>query len=276
MAIITISRQIGSLGTEIAKKLREDLGFNYLDKQSLDEELIQKYGIPEKKVERYDEKKPGFWDTFSSDKDSYIHFVKTAMYKFAQQGNCLIIGRGGQFVFKDLPGALHIRIIAPIALRLERIKKKYNYDDRLADQVLRHSDHDRAGFHKFFFHTNWDNTDLYDLVINTRLLSVEAAVQLIKDALESTGIMEQRVAQESKLADICLSQEVITSIIFMEKIPVQFLEVEALAASGVVTLRGATMTAEDMACCEAVTCKVPGVKEVINEMHYIPATYGTV
>lgn len=276
MAIITISRQIGSLGTEIAKKLQEELGFNYLDRKSLDGELIQKYGIPEEKLERYDEKKPAFWNTFSSDKDSYIHFVKTAMYKFAQEGNCVIIGRGGQFLFKDIPGVFRIRVIAPIALRLERIKKKYNYNDRLAEQALRQNDHDKAGFHKFFFHINWEDADLYDLVINTHLLSVEAAVRLIKDAVGSTGIMEKRAEQERKLADICLSQEVITSIVFMEKIPVQFLEAEALAASGVVTLRGATMTAEDMACCEAAARKVPGVKEVINEMHYIPATYGTV
>ena len=273
MAIITISRQFGSLGTEIAKKLQEELGFNYLDKESLEEELIKKYGIPEEKVERYDEKKPAFWEMFSSDKDSYIHFMKTAMYEFAQEGNCIIIGRGGQFLFKDIPGVLHIRVVAPIALRLERIKKRYNYNDRLAEQMIRHRDHDKAGFLKFFFHINWENTDLYDLVINTHSFTVEAAVQLIKDALESTGIMEKQAEKESKLADICLSQEVITSIAYMEKIPVQFLE--TIAVSGVVTLRGTTITAEDVNSCEIAARKVPGVKEVINELHYIPTTYGS-
>jgi cytidylate kinase len=274
MAIITISRQFGSLGTEIAKQLKEEMEFNYLDKESLEEELIKKYGIPEEDVERYDEKKPAFWDVFYSDKDKYLHFMKTAVYKFAQKGNCIIIGRGGQFLFKNIPGVLNISVVAPLALRLERIKKRYSYNDRLAEQIIRHSDHDRAGFHKFFFHIDWENPELYDLTINTKSFTVKAAVQLIKDALESTGVMEKQSEKENKLADICLSQEVITRIAYIEKIPVQFLE--AIAVSGVVTLTGSTITAEDVNYCEVAARKVPGVKEVINEIHYIPTKYGSV
>ena len=62
MAIITISRQFGSLGTIIAKALKDELKLEYLDKIKLEETLVSDYGIPEEKVERYDEKKPAFWD----------------------------------------------------------------------------------------------------------------------------------------------------------------------------------------------------------------------
>jgi cytidylate kinase len=272
MAIITISRQLGSLGTEIAKQLKEKLGFHYLDQESLEEELVKKYGIPEEKVERYDEKKPTFWDIFSSDKDKYLHFMKTAIYEFTRKGSCIIIGRGGQILLKNIPGVLHIRVIAPTELRLERIKKKYSYNDRLAEQIIRHSDHDRAGFHKFFFHINWEDPHLYDLVINTNSFTVEAAIHLIKEVLNSTGIMAKQPEKESKLADLCLSQEVITSIVYTERIPVRFLE--AIAISGVVTLKGSTITTEDVNRCEEVARGVPGVKEVINEIYYLPTTYG--
>ena len=272
MAIITISRTFGSLGTEIARSLKEELGFHYLDKESLEEELFKKFGIPEEKVERYDEKKPAFWEIFSSDKDSYIHFMKTAIYEFAQEGNCAIIGRGGQFLFKDIPGVLCVRVIAPAELRIERIKNRYSYNDRVAEELMHHIDHDRAGFHKYFFHINWENNDFYDLVINTKSFSVEAAVHLIKDALESTEIMEKQPEKESKLADLCLGQEVITSIAYMEKVPVRFLE--AVAINGIVTLRGSTITTEDVNRCEVVARRVPGVKEVINEIYYLPTTYG--
>jgi cytidylate kinase len=272
MAIITISRQVGSLGTEIAKMLKEELNFNYLDKESLEVELVNKYGIPEEKVERYDEKKPAFWDIFSSDKDRYLHFMKTAIYEFARQGNCIIIGRGGQILLKDVPGVLHVRVIAPTTLRMERIKTKYNYNDQLAEQIIRHSDHDRTGFHRFFFHINWEEPCLYDLMINTNSFTTEAAVRLIKDALDATGIMDKQPEKDSKLVDLCLSQEVITSIAYIERIPVQFLEV--VAVSGIVTLRGSTITTEDISRCAAIARKVPGVKEVINEVYYIPNTYG--
>ena len=124
MAIITISRQFGSLGTIIAKALKDELKLESLDKIALEETLVSDYGIPEEKVERYDEKKPAFWDIFSSDKDRYLHFLKTVLYDFASKGNCIIIGRGGQVLLKDIPGVLHVRIVAPRELRIKRIKER--------------------------------------------------------------------------------------------------------------------------------------------------------
>jgi len=272
MAIITISRQLGSFGTEIAKKLQTELHCNYLDKQSLEAELVHKYGIPEEKVERYDEKKPAFWDMFSSDKDHYLHFMKTAIYEFARQGSCIIIGRGGQVLFKDIPGVLHVKVIAPTELRIARVKTRYNYDDRLAEQIIRHNDHDRSGFHKFFFHVNWDDCSLYDLMINTHFLTIDASVGLIKEALATSGIEEKSREADSKIKDLCLGQEVETSILYEEKIPVHFLEV--LAISGIVTVRGSVITMEDISRCETAAQKVPGVKKVVNELYCIPNAYG--
>lgn len=272
MAIITISRQLGSLGTDIANRLKEELHFKYLDKESLEEKLISKYGLPEEKVERYDEKKPAFWDMFSSDKDRYLHFLKTAIYEFAREDSCIIIGRGGQILFREIPGVLRVRIVAPTELRVERIKERYKYDDRLAEQLIRHSDHDRAGFHRFFFHVNWEDSHLYDLMVNTQTFMVPTAVQLMKDALQSFGAEEKQQETESKMNDLCLAQEVVTSIAYEERVPIQFLE--ATSISGVVTLRGSAMTTEDIGRSETAVRNVPGVKDVINEIYCIPHTYG--
>lgn len=272
MAVMTISRQLGSLGTEIAKVLNEKLQLNYLDKIKLEKALVSEYGISGKSIEKYDEKKPPLWDIFSSDKDRYLHFMKTAIYEFAKQGNCIIIGRGGQILLKDIPGVLHVRVIAPLELRIERIKQQYSYKNKLAEQLIRHSDHDRTGFHKFFFHVNWEDPCWYDLVINTQSFTGENAVDLIKDALNMFGVEEKKSETERKLADLCLGQEVMTHIAYKEQIPIRFLE--ALAEDGVVTLSGSTSTSEDIEYCETVARKVPGVKDVINEVYLIPSTYG--
>ena len=272
MAIITISRQFGSLGTMIAKKLKEELDFDYMDKIKLEEMLVSKYGIPEEKVEKYDEKKPAFWDVFSSDKDRYLHYMKTAIYEFAKKGNTIIIGRGGQVLLKNIPGALHVRIIAPEEIRIERITQRYSYDDKLGMQVIRHSDYDRAGFHKFFFHVNWEDPDLYDLMINTQTFSIEAAVSQIKNSLTLLGAFEKQEETQHKLADLCLSQQVITQIAYNEKIPIQFLE--AHVENGIVTLKGSTITSDDIERCETAARQVSGVKDVINEIYFIPNTYG--
>lgn len=273
MAIITISRQWGSLGTHIAKALHEELpSLKSLDKTHLEEILVNEYGIPEENVEKYDEKKPAFWDIFSSDKDRYLHFLKTAIYEFAKTGNCIIIGRGGQFLFKNLPGALHVKIIAPFELRLKRIQERYNYDEKLAEQILRRSDHDRIGFHKFFFHANWEDSGLYDLVINTKSFAVAQAVELVKTSLTMLTIHEKQAETCRQLQDLCLGQHVVTQIAYKEHLPIQFLE--AQTTNGIVTLRGSTISMDDIGRAENVARQVPGVQQVVNEIYFIPNTYG--
>lgn len=272
MAIITISRQKGSLGSLIGQALKNELGYTYLDRTTLEQQLINKYGIPEHAFARYDEKKPPIWEIFSAEKDKYLHFLKTSIYDFAQQGNCIIVGRGGQVLFQDIPGVLRVSVVAPTEVRIERIKTRSNYDDRLAEQVVRHNDHDRAGFHRFFFHVNWEDYHLYDLVINTRDLTTETGVQLIKDALQVVGTVDKQRETERRIKDICLSQQVITSISYDEKIPIHFIEVTSV--SGVVTLKGSVMTTDDINRSDVAARKVPGIKDVVNELYVMPLTYG--
>jgi len=263
MAVITISRQVGSSGSEIAKKLKEDLGLNYLDKEVLEKELVRHYGLSEKKVACYDEKKPSFWD-FSSDKDLYLHSMKTAMYNFAKKGNSILIGRGGQVLFRDIPGTLNIRVFAPLSLRIERIMKRNNCNAVMAERIIRQSDRDREGFYSYFFNTDWNDQEMYDLIINTQTLTVDTAVDLIKSAVKDTKIMEVDVDAEKKLSDICLSQEVIASILYIEKIPVRYLE--ATATNGVINLKGAVGGKDYIQQSEDAARKIPGVKNVTNEI----------
>jgi cytidylate kinase len=271
MAIITITRQLGSSGTEIAERLRDELGFNYLDRALLEEKLINTCQLPEKDVERYDEKKPAFWESFSADKDRYLHCIKTVIYEFAHQGHCIIIGRGGQALFRDMSGVLHVNVIAPINLRRERVQARLNYDTQLAEQAIQLSDHDRAGFHKYFFQINWEDPNLYHLIISTDIFNVDAAVQLIKDAINVSGIFNDLPQENSTLANLCLTQAVITKIKYTEHIPIEFLNV--VAAGGAAILRGAAVREEDIKRCEIAARNVPGVEKVINEMRYIRNPY---
>jgi len=84
MAIITLSREMGSPGKDIARTLEKELDLNYLDKESLDL-MLTDYGITEAEVEKYDEKKPSFWTIFFSERNRYLHFLKTAVYSFARK-----------------------------------------------------------------------------------------------------------------------------------------------------------------------------------------------
>jgi len=273
MPVITISRQLGSLGTEIAKLLCKNFHCKYLDKESL-EEVFAGYGIPKENVERYDEKKPGIWDIFKTDKARYLHFLKSAIFEFSRKGNCIILGRGGQVVLKDLRGVLHVRIAASMESRVQRIMKRFECDERHAARIIEHNDSERAGFHKFFFDCNWEEISLYDLVINTTSLSSEAAARLILDVANGAELMARQKETNLKLEDLSLEHRIKTEIIYKEKVSIQFLEVAA--DNGVVTLSGIAADNDDVARCEQLAAAIDDVKSVRNEIYFKPVatTYG--
>ena len=270
MAIITISRQLGSLGREVAQLLADELHYKFLDEETL-ETTIGQQELYEINMKRYDEKKPALWDVFSSDKSKYLHFIKSTVYEFAQNGNCIILGRGGQWLLKDLPGVLHVRFIASPEVRIERIKQKFNYDEYHAKQIMQHSEYDRAGFHKFFFHIDWESPHLYDLVINTSFLTIKTALAITTQTLQTEEIQQRQNETHNKLIDLRLGQEVITSLLYKEKIPIRFLEV--ISENRIMTLKGAVDAVDDIQRSEWIARQIPGVRKVINKIYSVPNIY---
>jgi cytidylate kinase len=205
MAIITVSRELGSLGTEIAQAVAKNLRYDYLDKEGFNKALSE-HGFSEMKLEKYDEKKPPLWDVFSSDRDRFLLFMKMVIYNFARRGNVVIVGRGGHILLRDLPGTLSVRVEAPKAVRLHRVQEAMNCDGKQAEHIIRNSDHDRNGFHKFFFNVDWDQPDVYDLVINTRTLTVDSAADIIKSAVKGKEIKDRVKETTAELENLSLSQ----------------------------------------------------------------------
>ena len=271
MAILTLSRQSGSFGTQIANALAEHLKYRFLDKESL-EKALAGYGVSAASLQKYDEKRPSFWEIFSSERNRYLHFLKTVIYDFARQGNGIVLGRGGQVLLAGVPGVYHVRVIAPPATRIERIKKAYKCDDRHAEAIMRHSDQARAGFHRFFFNVNWEDASGYDLVLNTQSIGAETAAELLRKVISLLDGKDVQKEREKRLADLALKQQVETAILYTEKIPVKFLETEA--RDGVITLNGTVSTHAAVSRCEEIARAISGVKKVDNRIFFSTELYG--
>jgi cytidylate kinase len=224
MAIITISRELGSMGSEIAQILEQKSKYRLIDKAILSADLFQQ-GISDMK--KFDEKKPSLYNSFSSENYIYIHFLQSALYKFVEKGRCILLGRGGQYFFGDLPGTMKIHVIAPYKLRLQRIKVRFSCDSLKAEKTMQTSDRERSGFHNFFFNIDWQDSGLYDLVINTQHLSPKKAVEIIIDVLPAFDTKEIHQESRQMLDNIRMGQEIITNIFEKKKkIPVRYLREE--------------------------------------------------
>jgi cytidylate kinase len=269
--MVTISREAGAGGDEIARLLAEELKWNFLDREAL-ERLLAERGFPKVDFEIYDERKPGLWHRFSAERDRYLNFLKMASYDFARRGSCVIMGRGGQILFRDVPGAVRVRVVAPLQDRIEAVREKFGNDERRARQAVQHEDNERAGFHRFFFHANWDSSELYDLVISTRFISRRSAADLIRSALEAEEVAAAQKEKAQKLEDLYLAQKVIIAILYEQQLPIHFLEVQAV--SGTVTIKGTAGSRESIVNCETAAANVPGVTTVANQVAFVPEYVG--
>lgn len=270
MAIVTISRELGSEGTRIATRLSEQLGCALLDKGSVEKQM-REYGISAEMVDAYDEKKPGFWDRISSDKTRYKHFLRGSILETARAGSCVILGRGGQVVLENIPGVLHVRVTAPEDVRVERVAQRFECDREQAARLLRQSDEDRSGFHRFFFGSNWAAAEHYDLVVSTAMLSVEQVVQGIIDVTPpGLGVQRDATGQQA-LIDRCLEMRVLTLLIYRKGMTIPLLRVQA--DNGVVTLVGQVLEEGLIQEVGALVSELEDVTEVDNKLIYSLSMY---
>lgn len=266
MAIITISREIAALGDETAHELAKLLDYRFVDKAALEQRLAA-FGFSERKLEKYDERKPSFWASLSQDRDDYLHCLRSAMYAEASQSNCVFIGRGAMAVFKDVPAAVSVRLVAPMPIRVERVKSYFRCDDKRARQIIEQSDHDRAGFHRYFFDSDWTSPDNYHLTINTGVIHPATAAELIKELRDLVITSEAEAKSRIKLRDLLLAQTVVSKILYDKKIPVHFLE--AKAEDGAVILHGVANSQASVEAAVAAAREVEGVRSVVGEIQVV-------
>ena len=262
MSVITVSRQLGSLRTEIAQKMAEILQYEFIDKEKIGKALAS-YGLPEPELEKFDEKKPPVWDSLQIQRRKFLHFLQAVIYDFAQKGKVIIAGRGGQVLLKDLPGVLHIRIIAPFEVRVRRVLEGLG-DEKQAARVLRRSDRDSAGFIRSFFDVDWDDPTLYDMVVNTQKLSVDTAVKMILESVRSPEVEAAGKKAQEKLNDMALMQKVEATLLGILGIDIRHINIQI--EKGVVTLRGAVGSARDKEGCQQTVSGLEGVKKVDNQL----------
>jgi cytidylate kinase len=272
MPLITISRQLGSLGTEIAQALGEKLNCEYVDKAKIEKALLA-YGLYAAVFKKFDEKKPSFWDSFQVQRSKFLHALEAVIYDFARKGNVVIVGRGGQVLLKGFPGVFHVRIIAPFGVRLRRFMAKEGLDEKEATGVLHRDDRDSSGFLRSFFDTDWEDPGLYDLIINTQKLTVGSGMKLIMEAISSPEIKEGEKQIGERLIDLALAHKVEATI--MDMLGDEFSSVIVQSMAGTVTIIG-HVTSELLKekCLEAVG-RVEGVKRVDNQLYVIKRSYGT-
>ena len=182
MATITISRQLGSQGTQVAHEVAQRLGYRVVWRELINQ-AARRAGVPEVALATIDDL--GLLGLRPSVKArrAYHQAVRQVMEELAAKGDVVIVGRAGQVILRQRPGVLHVKIIAPLALRVERIALLQNITIEAARAQVEASDGSRRDYLRRYYHARWDDPQLYDLMINTERLMPELAADLVCQAL---------------------------------------------------------------------------------------------
>lgn len=205
MPVITISRQFGAGGLTLGKRLGEMLGFTFIDEEVIN--LISKKAkvspnwvkgiekeaggklhkfinrlIPRGLVDRILDDQRGYID-----EEIYINLLDQIIRQLAEKDNCIILGRGGQYILKDAPNTFHILLIADKDDRVHFMETHYDLEPAQALQVVNTEDKRRINLYRKFERSDYNLPDHYHLTLNMSRLTIVKAVAIISRLVSGDG-----------------------------------------------------------------------------------------
>jgi len=189
--IITVSRQTGSRGSYLARRLSEELDYQLLHRDIINQ-ICATSGYEKRIIESIDEKYRSDLDLLvetlltgkTIDHYIYLRSLYKVVLSMSKLGGVILMGRGGNFILGPKRG-FHIRVVAPFEKRVENLKTYLMVGQTEAVEKIEQSDMERKQFIKKLFNADIDDAENYDMLINTELIDIEDMVGIIKKAVEA-------------------------------------------------------------------------------------------
>lgn len=180
MAVITISREFGSSGTEIAKKVAKALNYRFVDKEIIGE-VLKEYGLIEFH-EVYDAA-PTIWPQFDAQDKKHVQMLNRTILACAKMDDVMLLGRGGFVMLHEYLNVVNIRIRAPLQQRVKNIMEITNIDDPVeAEDYVKEQEKIHHRFLQNYYDIRWDDLSLFQMVIDTCCIPVDMAAEWIVQA----------------------------------------------------------------------------------------------
>ena len=208
LCAVTISRQYGSGGGEIARRLAQQLDWQLIDHEIV-ARVAREVGVSESEVESEDERTESFIArvvsamllaappeylvvvppilSITEQQRLYHEAARHVIEEAARTRRVVIVGRGAQVLLGSRRDVVHIRVVAPLAKRIRYVMRRESLDEAAARDRIEHKDRDRTHFLQSEYHRHPNDPLLYDLIINTGVLDLDTAVDLIVLAMRRSA-----------------------------------------------------------------------------------------
>ena len=197
MAVITISRQFGAGGLTLGKMVAEKFGYTFADTEII-KMVAEMANVSTNFVETIEKEAGGKFSKFISktvskplvgrilkdergyiDEEIYLDYLVLIIAQMADDGDVVILGRGSQYILNDHPDAYHILLINAFEDRVKFMQDNYDLSQNRAVHVVKNEDKRRLNLYKKLGKTDYDNPDLYHLVLNMGRIIIDKESELI-------------------------------------------------------------------------------------------------
>jgi len=267
MPIVAITREMGSLGRDVAQGLGEALGLPVVYHEVIDH-LADRMRVRKSHVIRLLDGSAGLLERLTADRTSLSLYTADEIFgiaaSVADKGGAVIRGWGATHLLREVPHAVCVRVCAPFELRKRRMMERVGSDDepRIAEEIRINDEAHRAIMSRHFG-VQWTEPEHYDLVLNTKRVSVDECVTEVLGLVRAPQFAETERSRQ-KLADQALAARVRAAL--RRSAETRDAKVQVASESGRVLLSGAANTDEMLAFVE-VASAVPGVRDVAYRSH---------
>lgn len=189
--VITISREYGSGGGEIGRKLSKALDIPCYDKELLTI-AAKESGYCQEFFEKYDEKPLKSLSYFSYDQTSsslplgHQLFLKqfNLIQNLAKKKSCIFVGRAANYALKEAVDSFDVYIYADFEARRQRAVREHGVEEKKSSKVVKKIDKERKSFYNFYTSMKWGDVKDFDICINTTDMDIDDAVAIILEAVK--------------------------------------------------------------------------------------------
>jgi len=184
MAVLTVSRDLGSGGVELGRAVALNLDYACLTYETI-LARVKKAGHKWEKISQgLDEHMPRIWEKFDWSFRGFVAIVQCTILNEAAKDRVVILGRGGNYLLQDTPYALRVRLVAPLETRIARVAERDGIDEQAAHCLIEKTDREREGFLQATYGKDGTNPVDYDLVFDSSTMTMPDMVATVVQMLD--------------------------------------------------------------------------------------------
>jgi cytidylate kinase len=265
MAILTVSREFGSGGSEIGRRVAAALNYECVDREIILNDIRAAGEKWEEWSEGLDEHCPTIWEKYDWSFRGFGALLQSAVLSRAANDRAVIMGMGANFLLNGIPHSLRIHVVAPLEHRIAALMERDSLTRATAEWMIEKKDSERSCFIHSLYRRHWDKPEEYDRVIDMGTRSIEAVASWIQDILVETDRFNTDAAK--KLLQMrAVAAKIKAGLLTNPSLFVPLLDVEYDGKD--IVLRGVLHSPKERKVIEEAAGRLAAGEPLRSELHY--------